>query len=86
MIVNLYIQFYILFLLFFLFSKEDGQPLESQSWSLSQNEALAHCWNKDTLLLHSNACQNFALSLRAPAWTNIFREEIEVEQPLALGN
>ncbi|VDH93679.1 Hypothetical predicted protein, partial [Mytilus galloprovincialis] len=60
----------------------DGQPLTSQSWSLSQNEALAHCWNKNKLLLQSNACKHFSLSLTASAWTNVFREEIEVDQPL----
>ncbi|CAG2239197.1 unnamed protein product [Mytilus edulis] len=61
---------------------EDGMPSTSQLWSLSHNQVRAHCWNKDELLLHSNACQIFALNLTAPAWTNIFREEIEVEQSL----
>ncbi|CAC5420808.1 unnamed protein product [Mytilus coruscus] len=62
---------------------EDGmQPTSTASWGLSQNQISEDCWNKDKLLLHSNACQYFGHTLLARAWTNVFREEKEVERPL----
>ncbi|XP_052059270.1 uncharacterized protein LOC127699932 [Mytilus californianus] len=54
----------------------------SKFWGLQQTNTFENCWTKDKLLLHSNACQQFAQNLTSPAWTNVFREEIEVERTL----
>ncbi|XP_076082512.1 uncharacterized protein LOC143053604 [Mytilus galloprovincialis] len=61
---------------------EDGTQSTSHLWSLSYNQTRENCWNKNKLLLHSNACEHLEQDLTARAWTNIFREQIEVEQPL----
>lgn len=49
---------------------------------VSYNETRENCWNKNKLLLNSNACEHSTQDLTARAWTNIFREQIELEQPL----
>ncbi|CAC5412559.1 unnamed protein product [Mytilus coruscus] len=60
---------------------EDGMPSTSGAfWNLPQNQTFENCWNKDKLVLHSNACKHFAPNLTSFAWINVFREEIEVER------
>ncbi|CAG2193470.1 unnamed protein product [Mytilus edulis] len=62
---------------------EDGmQSNLGKYWGLTQNQTFENCWNQNKLLLNSSACQYFGRSLQSRAWTNIFREEIEVEQTL----
>ncbi|XP_076083283.1 uncharacterized protein LOC143054239 isoform X2 [Mytilus galloprovincialis] len=53
-----------------------------QYWSFSQNQSFTNCSNQNRLLLNSSACQYFAHNLTVPAWTNVFREEIEVEKTI----
>ncbi|CAC5400081.1 unnamed protein product [Mytilus coruscus] len=59
---------------------EDGMRSNpGQYWGLPQNQSFKNCWNQNRLLLNSSACQYFAQNLTSPAWTNVFREEIEME-------
>ncbi|XP_071143997.1 uncharacterized protein [Mytilus edulis] len=62
---------------------EDGMPLTLVSnWNIHQNEAFTNCWNQNKLLLNASGCDYFASNLKSTAWTNVFREEIEVERPI----
>ncbi|VDH93665.1 Hypothetical predicted protein [Mytilus galloprovincialis] len=62
---------------------EDGmQSSFDINWGLTQNQTFENCWNQNKLLLNSSACQYFGRSLKSRAWTNVFREEIEVELTL----
>ncbi|XP_052086099.1 uncharacterized protein LOC127723493 [Mytilus californianus] len=58
------------------------QSTSGKSWGLQQNQTFENCRTKDKLLLHSNACQQLGKKLTSPAWTNVFREKIEVERTL----
>ncbi|CAG2239196.1 unnamed protein product [Mytilus edulis] len=59
--------------------EEDGMPSSmGQFWGRPQIQTFESCWNQNKLLLSSNACPTFTPS----AWTNVFREEIEVELKL----
>ncbi|CAC5422664.1 unnamed protein product [Mytilus coruscus] len=66
---------------------EDGMPSTTPGsiWNLQQNQAFTNCWKQNKLLLNSSVCQYLATDLKATAWTNIFREEIEIERILGDG-
>ncbi|XP_076083545.1 uncharacterized protein LOC143054424 [Mytilus galloprovincialis] len=61
---------------------EDGQPSTTlrSIWNLQWNQALTNCWKQSKLLLNSSVCQYPIKNLRATAWTNVFREEIEIQR------
>ncbi|VDI50235.1 Hypothetical predicted protein [Mytilus galloprovincialis] len=62
---------------------EDGmQSTSSTLWGLTQNQTSVNCRRNDKLLLNTSACQYLSQNLTARAWTNVFREEIEVLQKL----
>lgn len=61
---------------------EDGMPSSSRLWGLPQIQIFENCWNQNKLLPSSKACQYLAQNLDSAAWTNVFREEIEVDQTL----
>ncbi|XP_052059269.1 uncharacterized protein LOC127699931 [Mytilus californianus] len=59
---------------------EDGNPsLDARYWGLPYSTQLENCKKRNMLLLRSNACTNRTVWERI--WTNIFRENIEVEIP-----
>lgn len=58
------------------------QSTSSTLWGLTQNQTSVNCQHNDKLLLHTSACQYLSQNLTAPAWSNVFREEIEVLQKL----
>lgn len=58
------------------------QSTSSTLWGLTQNQTSVNCRRNDKLLLNTSACQYLSQNLTARAWTNVFREEIEVLQKL----
>lgn len=63
-----------------MFILEDGKESSIvQSWALPYLNIQEQCNAKDMLLVHSKICNNMSITERA--WTNIIRENIEVELP-----